>query len=95
MFQLQYMGFCQWFRHFSDGISVLKLLKLKLIVLVCKQHSSQSQNNGVYKAFDHKRYQWYEFDDSPSFWAKLVNMTSKIRPHTKKSTLQVKNNQDN
>ena len=37
------MGFCQWFRHFSDKINVLKLLKLKLIVLVFKQHSSQSQ----------------------------------------------------
>ena len=87
------MGFCQWFRHFSDRINVLMLLKLKLIVLVFKQHSSQSQQNGVYKAFDHKRYQWYEFEDSPSFWTKLVNIqgkTSKIRLHTKKSTLQVK-----
>ena len=37
------MGFCQWFRHFSDRINVLMLLKLKLIVLVFKQHSSQSQ----------------------------------------------------
>ena len=50
--------------------------------------------NGVYKAFDHKRYhEWYEFEDSPSFWTKLVNIegkTSKIRSHTKKSTLQVK-----
>ena len=27
------MGFCQWLRHFSDRINVLKLLKLKLIVL--------------------------------------------------------------
>ena len=87
------MGFCQWFRHFSDRINVLMLLKLKLIVLVFKQHSSQSQENGVYMAFDHKRYQWYEFEDSPSFWTKLVNIqgkTSKIRSHTKKSTLQVK-----
>ena len=87
------MGFCQWFRHFSDRINVLMLLKLKLIVLVFKEHSSQSQKNGVYKAFDHKRYQWYEFEDSPSFWTKLVNIqgkTSKIRSHTKKSTLQVK-----
>ena len=77
------MGFCQWFRHFSDRINVLKLLKLKLIVLlVFKQHSSQSQKNGVYKAFGHKRCQWYEFEDSPSFWTKLVNTegkTSKIR----------------
>ena len=75
------MGFCQWFRHFSDKINVLKLLKLKLIVLVFKQHSSQSQKNDVYKAFDHKRYQWYEFEDL-SFWTKLVNIerkTSKIR----------------
>ena len=76
------MGFCQWFRHFSDKIDVLKLLKLKLFVLVFKQHSSQSQKDGVYKVFDHKRYQWYEFEDSPSFWTKLVNIegkTSKIR----------------
>ena len=87
------MCFCQWFRHFSDRISVLMLLKLKLIVLVFKQHSSQSQKNGVYKAFDHKRYQWYELEDSPSFWTKHINIqgkTSKIRSHTKKSTLQVK-----
>ena len=34
------MGFSQWFRHFSDKINVLKLLKLKLIVFVFKQHSS-------------------------------------------------------
>ena len=86
------MGFCQWFRHFRDRINVLKLLKLKLIVLVFKQHSScsQSQKN---KAFDHKRYQWYEFEDFPSFWTKLVNIegkTSKIRSHTKESRLQVK-----
>ena len=50
--------------------------------------------NGVYKAFDYKRYQWYEFEDSPSFWTKLVNIegkTSKIRSHTKESRLQVKN----
>ena len=87
------MGFCQWFRYFNNRINVLKLLKLKLIVSVFKQHSCQSQKNGVYKAFDHKRYQWYEFDDSPSFWTKLANIeekTSKIRSHTKKSTLQVK-----
>ena len=71
------MGFCQWFRHFSDRINVLMLLKLKLIVLVFKQHSSQSQKNGVYKAFDHKRYQWYELEDSPSFWTKLVNIQGK------------------
>ena len=87
------MGFCQWFRHFSDRINVLMLLKLKLIVLVFKQHSSQSPKNGVYKAFDHKRYQWYEVEDSPRFWTKLVNIqgkTSKFRSRTKKSTLQVK-----
>ena len=33
--------------------------------------------NGVYKAFDHKRYQWYEFEDFPSFWTKLVNIEGK------------------
>ena len=71
------MGFCQWFRHFSDKINVLKLLKLKLIVLVFKQHGSQSKKYGVYQAFDHKRYQWYEFEDSPSFWTKLVNIEGK------------------
>ena len=65
------MGFCQWFRHFSDRINVLMLLKLKLIVLVFKQHSSQSQKNGVYQAFDHKRYQWYELEDSPAFGENL------------------------
>ena len=32
-----------------------------------KIYSSQSEKNGVYKAFDHKRYQWYEFEDSPQF----------------------------
>ena len=74
---------------------MLKLQKLKLIVLIVfKQHSSQSQKNGVYRAFDHKRYQWYEFEDPPcSFWTKLVNIegkTSKIRSHTKESRLQVK-----
>ena len=37
------MDFCQGLRHFNDKINVLKLLKLKLIVLVFKQHSSQSQ----------------------------------------------------
>ena len=87
------MGFCQWFRHFSDRINVLMLLKLKLIVLVFKQHSSQSQKNGVYKAFDNIRYQWYGLEDSPSFWTELVNIqgkTSKIRSHTKKSTFKVK-----
>ena len=93
------MGFCQWFRHFRGRINVLKLLKLKLIVLVFKQHSSQSQKMVfIYKAFDHERYQWYEFEDSSSFWTKLVNTeekTSKIRSHVEESRLQVKKNQDN
>ena len=31
------MGFCQWFRHFSDRINVLKLLKLKLIACISIQ----------------------------------------------------------
>ena len=80
-------------RHFSDRINVLKLLKLKLIVLVYSSNTVPNHKNGVYKAFDHKRYQWYEVEDSPSFWTKLVKIegkTSKIRSHTKKSTLQVK-----
>ena len=92
------MGFCQWFRHFSDKITVIKLLKLKLIVLVFKQHSCQSQKNAVYKAFDHKRYQWYECEDSPSFWTKLVNIegkTSKIRSQLLKRVHYKSKNQDN
>ena len=65
------MGFCQWFRNFSDRIECTQVAKIKLIVLLFKQYSSQSQKNGVYKAFDHKRYQWYEFEDPPAFGQKL------------------------
>ena len=65
------MGFCQWFRYFSDRIKCTQVAEIKLSVLLFKQYlvkknySSQSQKNDVYKAFDHKRYQWYKFEDSP------------------------------
>ena len=71
---------------------MLKLLKLKLIVLVFKQHSSQSQN-GVYIRLLTIKDTSGMNEDSPSFWTKLVNTegkTSKIRSHTKESRLQVK-----
>ena len=71
---------------------MLKLLKLKLIVLVFKQHSSQSQN-GVYIRLLTIKDTSGMNEDSPSFWTKLVNIegkTSKIRSHTKESRLQVK-----
>ena len=87
------MGFCQWFRHFRDKINVLKLLKLKLIVLVFKQHSSKSQKNGVYIRLLTIKDTSGMNEDSPSFWTKLVNIegkTSKIRSHAKESRLQVK-----
>ena len=52
------MGFCQRFRYFSDRIKYGQVAEIKLNVLLFKQYSSQSQKkNGVYKAFDHKRYQ--------------------------------------
>ena len=71
---------------------MLKLLKLKLIVLVFKQHSSQSQN-GVYIRLLTIKDTSGMNEDSPSFWTKLVSIegkTSKIRSHTKESRLQVK-----
>ena len=76
---------------------MLKLLKLKLIVLVFKQHSSQSQN-GVYIRLLTIKDTSGMNEDSPSFWTKLVNIegkTSRIRSHTEESRLQVKKNQDN
>ena len=88
------MGFCQWFRHFRDKINVLKLLKLKLIVLVFKQHSSQLPKKWcLYIRLLTIKDTSGMNEDSPSFWTKLVNIerkTSKIRSHTKESRLQVK-----
>ena len=88
------MGFCQWFRHFRDKINVLKLLKLKLIVLVFKQHSSQSSKKWcLYIRLLTIKDTSGMNEDSPSFWTNLVNIegkTSKIRSHTKESRLQVK-----
>ena len=87
------MGFCQWFKHFRDKINVLKLLKLELIVLVFKQHSSQSQKWCLYIRLLTIKDTSSMNEDSPSFWTKLVNIegkTSKIRSHTKESRLQVK-----
>ena len=72
---------------------MLKLLKLKLIVLIFKQHSSQSQKNGVYIRLLTIKDTSGMNEDSPSFWTKLVTIegkTSKIRSHTKESRLQVK-----
>ena len=57
-------------------LSVLKLLKLNSVYY----YSSNTVPNhkiGVYEAFDHKRYQWYEFEDSPSFWTKVVSIERK------------------
>ena len=72
-----------------------QVAEIKLSVLLFKQYSSQSQKNGVYKVFDHKRHQWYEFKDSPSFWTKVVSIernNSKTISCTKKNnTLLVKN----
>ena len=40
--------------------------------LMKKNYSSQWQKIGFYKAFDYKRYKWYEFEDfSPAFGQKL------------------------
>ena len=72
---------------------MLKLLKLKLIVLVFKQHSSQSQKNCVYIRLLTIKDTSGMNEDSPNFWTKLVNIegkTSKIRSHTKESRSQVK-----
>ena len=72
---------------------MLKLLKLELIVLVFKKHSSQSQKNGVYIRLLTIKDTSGMNEDSPSFWTKLVNIegkTSKIRSHTKESRLKVK-----
>ena len=40
------MGFCQWFRYFSDRVKYTQVAKVKLSVLVLlfKQYGSQSQN---------------------------------------------------
>ena len=50
---------------------------------------------GFYKAFDHKRYQWYESEDSSQAFGQKLSVflerkTSKIRSCPKKSTLPVK-----
>ena len=39
------MGFCQWFRYFSDIVKCTQVAKIKLIVLLLlfKQYGSQSQ----------------------------------------------------
>ena len=44
-FPLQYMGFCQWFRYFSDRVKCTQVAKIKLSVLLLlfKQYGSQSQ----------------------------------------------------
>ena len=73
---------------------MLKLLKLNLIVLVFKQHSSQSSKKWCLdiRLLTIKDTSGMN-EDSPSFWTKLVNIegkTSKIRSHTKESRLQVK-----
>ena len=40
------MGFCQWFRYFSDRVKCTQVAKVKLsaLVLLFKQYGSQSQN---------------------------------------------------
>ena len=89
------MGFCQCSDSLVTELSVLEVAEIKLSVLIIQAMQFPIAKNGVYKAFDNKRYQWYEFDDSPlpSFWTKAVSIkrkTSKIRLCTKKSTLLVK-----
>ena len=72
---------------------MLKLLKLKLIVLVFKQHSSQLQKWCLHIRLLTIKDTSGMNEDSSSFWSKLVNIegkTSKIRSHTKESRLQVK-----
>ena len=40
------MGFCQWFRYFSDRVKCTQVAKVKLSVLLLlfKQYGSESQN---------------------------------------------------
>ena len=40
------MGFCQWFRYFSDRVKCTQVAKVKLSVLLLlfKQYGSQPQN---------------------------------------------------
>ena len=87
------MGFCQWFRHFCDKINVLKLLKLELIVLVFKQHSSQSQKMVLIRLLTIK-----DTSGMNLRIPQLLDKTCQYRREdfknqitiTKKSTLQVK-----
>ena len=75
-------------------LSVLKLLKLNSVYYY-SSNTVPNHKTGIYKAFDHKRYQWYEFKDSPIFWTKVVSIernNSKTISCTKKNnTLLVKN----
>ena len=76
-------------------LSVLKLLKLNSVYYYSSNTVPNHKKNGIYKAFDHKRYQWYEFKGSPIFWTKVVSIernNSKTISCTKKNnTLLVKN----
>ena len=80
---LQYMGFCQWFRYFRDRI---KLLKLNSVYYYSSNTVPNHKKMVFIRRFDDKRYQWYEFEDSRSFWTKVVSIegkSSKIRSCTK------------
>ena len=71
------MGFCQWFRYFSDRIKCTQVAEIKprqciIIQAILSQKLMKKITlfpiikNSVYKAFDHKRYQWYESEHFPS-----------------------------
>ena len=40
-----------------------------------KLQFSITKKKGVYKAFDHKKYQWHEFEDSPQLLDKCRQYT--------------------
>ena len=85
------MGFCQWFRYFSDRIKCTQVAEIKLIsVLLFKQYSSQSRKMVFIRLLIMKGTSGMNLRTPPVFGQKVVSierMISKIRSCTKKSTL--------
>ena len=80
------MGFCQWFRYFSDKIKCTQVAEIILSVLLFKLYNSQSQKMVFIRLLTIKDTSGMNLR-TPSFWTKAVGpkavsierKTSKIR----------------
>ena len=71
------MGFCQWFRYFSDRVKFTQVAKIKLSVLLLlfKQYGSQSQKMVFFRLLTIKDTSG--MNPPQSFWTKVVSIKRK------------------